>query len=210
MRGQELSSIMPVLQLPRVGRNMDGFSCQLEWDCSSGYDIIQFLYLHPETNQLLLISDILVIDSRVDFQLTGICLCRLLCWILSPFRQLGLEWLMWWTVRFVRCHVLCHQVSSIKFIILIWFCIQSGSRLFGFIGAGATLGQLFGSLFATLMAWLGPRMYLPASHSKILSCFSFSLQLWIVDCLNFSVASLCCPFSGTCCAIVERDQPRFI
>ncbi|RXH94733.1 hypothetical protein DVH24_024417 [Malus domestica] len=31
-------------------------------------------------------------------------------------------------------------------------CIQSGSRLFGFIGAGATLGQLFGSLFATGMA----------------------------------------------------------
>ncbi|XP_075500517.1 uncharacterized protein LOC142539108 isoform X2 [Primulina tabacum] len=33
---------------------------------------------------------------------------------------------------------------------------ESGSRLFGFIGAGATLGQLFGSLFATGMAWLGP------------------------------------------------------
>ncbi|KAL5709869.1 hypothetical protein ACHQM5_020503 [Ranunculus cassubicifolius] len=33
---------------------------------------------------------------------------------------------------------------------------ESGSRLFGFIGAGATLGQLFGSLFAAGMAWLGP------------------------------------------------------
>uniref|UniRef100_A0A0D9XNA1 Saposin B-type domain-containing protein n=1 Tax=Leersia perrieri TaxID=77586 RepID=A0A0D9XNA1_9ORYZ len=33
---------------------------------------------------------------------------------------------------------------------------ESGSRLFGFIGAGATLGQLFGSLFAATMAWLGP------------------------------------------------------
>ncbi|KAL6541649.1 hypothetical protein OROGR_011135 [Orobanche gracilis] len=33
---------------------------------------------------------------------------------------------------------------------------ESGSRLFGFIGAGATLGQLFGSLFAIGMAWLGP------------------------------------------------------
>lgn len=33
---------------------------------------------------------------------------------------------------------------------------ESGSRLFGFIGAGATLGQLFGSVFATGMAWLGP------------------------------------------------------
>ncbi|KAL6640564.1 hypothetical protein ACP70R_021687 [Stipagrostis hirtigluma subsp. patula] len=34
--------------------------------------------------------------------------------------------------------------------------IMSGSRLFGFIGAGATLGQLFGSLFAASMARLGP------------------------------------------------------
>lgn len=30
--------------------------------------------------------------------------------------------------------------------------------MFGFIGAGATLGQLFGSLFATGMAWMGPCM----------------------------------------------------
>ncbi|KAH6762864.1 TLC ATP/ADP transporter [Perilla frutescens var. hirtella] len=37
---------------------------------------------------------------------------------------------------------------------------ESGSRLFGFIGAGATLGQLFGSLFATGMAWFGPYLLL--------------------------------------------------
>ncbi|XP_055829209.1 uncharacterized protein LOC129898621 isoform X3 [Solanum dulcamara] len=37
---------------------------------------------------------------------------------------------------------------------------ESGSRLFGFIGAGATLGQLCGSLFATGMAWLGPYLLL--------------------------------------------------
>ncbi|KAL8050071.1 hypothetical protein ABFS82_06G058600 [Erythranthe guttata] len=40
---------------------------------------------------------------------------------------------------------------------------ESGSRLFGFIGAGATLGQLFGSLFATGMAWLGPYLLLVAA-----------------------------------------------
>lgn len=40
---------------------------------------------------------------------------------------------------------------------------ESGSRLFGFIGAGATLGQLFGSLFATVMAWLGPFLLLFAA-----------------------------------------------
>ncbi|XP_021713656.1 uncharacterized protein LOC110681832 [Chenopodium quinoa] len=40
---------------------------------------------------------------------------------------------------------------------------ESGSRLFGFIGAGATLGQLFGSLFATGMAWLGPFLLLVAA-----------------------------------------------
>nr|XP_048325655.1 uncharacterized protein LOC107413977 isoform X1 [Ziziphus jujuba var. spinosa]XP_048325656.1 uncharacterized protein LOC107413977 isoform X1 [Ziziphus jujuba var. spinosa] len=40
---------------------------------------------------------------------------------------------------------------------------ESGSRLFGFIGAGATLGQLFGSLFATGMAWMGPFLLLVAA-----------------------------------------------
>ncbi|TVU27345.1 hypothetical protein EJB05_29950, partial [Eragrostis curvula] len=40
---------------------------------------------------------------------------------------------------------------------------ESGSRLFGFIGAGATLGQLFGSLFAASMAWLGPFLLLFSS-----------------------------------------------
>ncbi|KAF3966587.1 hypothetical protein CMV_009322 [Castanea mollissima] len=40
---------------------------------------------------------------------------------------------------------------------------ESGSRLFRFIGAGATLGQLFGSLFASGMAWLGPFLLLFAA-----------------------------------------------
>lgn len=40
---------------------------------------------------------------------------------------------------------------------------ESGSRLFGFIGAGATLGQLCGSLFATGMAWMGPFLLLFAA-----------------------------------------------
>ncbi|XP_076897965.1 uncharacterized protein LOC143551403 [Bidens hawaiensis] len=40
---------------------------------------------------------------------------------------------------------------------------ESGSRLFGFIGAGSTLGQLFGSLFATTMTCLGPCLLLVAS-----------------------------------------------
>lgn len=40
---------------------------------------------------------------------------------------------------------------------------ESGSRLFGFIGAGATLGQLFGSLFAAGMAILGPYLLLFAA-----------------------------------------------
>ncbi|KAK9167966.1 hypothetical protein Syun_000106 [Stephania yunnanensis] len=40
---------------------------------------------------------------------------------------------------------------------------ESGSRLFGFIGAGATLGQLFGSLFAAGMAWMGPFLLLFAA-----------------------------------------------
>ncbi|KAJ1380345.1 hypothetical protein SESBI_46087, partial [Sesbania bispinosa] len=40
---------------------------------------------------------------------------------------------------------------------------ESGSRLFGFIGAGATLGQFFGSVFATAMAFVGPFLLLFAA-----------------------------------------------
>ncbi|XP_050946674.1 uncharacterized protein LOC103496722 isoform X4 [Cucumis melo] len=50
---------------------------------------------------------------------------------------------------------------------------ESGARLFGFIGAGATLGQLFGSLFATVMAWLGPFLLL---FSAILMEFAARLS----------------------------------
>ncbi|XP_057426701.1 uncharacterized protein LOC130720106 isoform X2 [Lotus japonicus] len=40
---------------------------------------------------------------------------------------------------------------------------ESGSRLFGFIGSGATLGQFCGSLFATGMAFVGPFLLLIAA-----------------------------------------------
>ncbi|KAJ4844325.1 hypothetical protein Tsubulata_021203 [Turnera subulata] len=49
---------------------------------------------------------------------------------------------------------------------------ESGSRLFGFIGAGATLGQLFGSLFATGMAWMGPFLLLFAAVLMELAAWS--------------------------------------
>jgi AAA family ATP:ADP antiporter len=37
---------------------------------------------------------------------------------------------------------------------------EAGTRLFGFVGAGATLGQLIGSLLAVAMAHLGPVLLL--------------------------------------------------
>ncbi|KAL6630650.1 hypothetical protein ACP70R_028501 [Stipagrostis hirtigluma subsp. patula] len=52
---------------------------------------------------------------------------------------------------------------------------ESGSRLFGFIGAGATLGQLFGSLFAASMAWLGPCTIRDSSQS-FASCRAEQVQ----------------------------------
>ncbi|XP_073222911.1 uncharacterized protein [Cicer arietinum] len=48
---------------------------------------------------------------------------------------------------------------SVRIGLFLW----SGSRLFGFIGAGATLGQLCGSLFATGMAFVGPFLLLFAA-----------------------------------------------
>ncbi|CAN6325602.1 unnamed protein product [Urochloa humidicola] len=58
---------------------------------------------------------------------------------------------------------------------------ESGSRLFGFIGAGATLGQLFGSLFAASMTWLGPFMLLFSSLLMELAAVS-SKGICIDDC----------------------------
>ncbi|KAM3309110.1 putative protein isoform X3 [Capsicum chacoense] len=62
---------------------------------------------------------------------------------------------------------------------------ESGSRLFGFIGAGATLGQLFGSLFATGMAWLGPCVYL-----FMISCFLILIILFRLYYFSFLSSSL--------------------
>jgi hypothetical protein len=45
---------------------------------------------------------------------------------------------------------------------------QAGTRLFGFVGAGATLGQLIGSLLAVAMAHLGPGNHLSNSHLKLM------------------------------------------
>lgn len=91
-----------------------------------------------------------------------------------------------------------------------FFLMQSGLRLFGFIGAGATLGQLFGSLFATGMAWLGPRVYL-------FMFFLASLFFWGSFTFYFLSSSFfgSCRFTscfsnshGTCCTIIKRDQER--
>jgi len=59
--------------------------------------------------------------------------------------------------------------------------------LFGFIGAGATLGQLFGSLFATGMSWLGSCMY-SSSDPAIVHVNHTSLMIY--DCLLLSVLLL--------------------
>uniref|UniRef100_A0A0E0MIV1 ADP,ATP carrier protein n=1 Tax=Oryza punctata TaxID=4537 RepID=A0A0E0MIV1_ORYPU len=64
------------------------------------------------------------------------------------------------------------QLITFASDILITLLIQSGSRLFGFIGAGATLGQLFGSLFAATMAWLGPFLLLFSSLLMELAALS--------------------------------------
>lgn len=50
--------------------------------------------------------------------------------------------------------------------------------MFGFIGAGATLGQLFGSLFATGMAWMGPCMLFLTVCENFLSYCLFNFRLF--------------------------------
>lgn len=82
-----------------------------------------------------------------------------------------------------HCPALAALIASSE-IQLIHSSIQSGSRLFGFIGAGATLGQLFGSVFAAVTAWLGPCMLIfPANLESLMSkliCFFLSLHASVV------------------------------
>ncbi|KAJ9160429.1 hypothetical protein P3X46_025849 [Hevea brasiliensis] len=60
--------------------------------------------------------------------------------------------------------LLIHRFFSVSLVVFFFLWrSSSSSRLFGFIGAGATLGQLFGSLFVTRMAWLGPFLLLFAA-----------------------------------------------
>jgi hypothetical protein len=61
--------------------------------------------------------------------------------------------------------------SWFEFGRLVWLCSiswQAGTRLFGFVGAGATLGQLIGSLLAVAMAHLGPGNHLSNSHLNLM------------------------------------------
>ncbi|CAD6268520.1 unnamed protein product [Miscanthus lutarioriparius] len=66
---------------------------------------------------------------------------------------------------------------------------ESGSRLFGFIGAGATLGQLFGSLFAACTAWLGP--FLLLFSSLLMELAALSSKGICIDDGNHASAELC-------------------
>nr|XP_018625381.2 uncharacterized protein LOC104093433 [Nicotiana tomentosiformis] len=75
---------------------------------------------------------------------------------------------------------------------------ESGLRLFGFIGAGATLGQLFGSLFATRMAWLGPHLLLvSAILMKLAAQSSKGIKK---DVLQFPEELSPFRFSSSCCS----------
>ncbi|CAD6270618.1 unnamed protein product [Miscanthus lutarioriparius] len=81
--------------------------------------------------------------------------------------------------------------------------IQSGSRLFGFIGAGATLGQLFGSLFAASMAWLGP--FLLLFSSLLMELAALSSKGICID-GNHASAELCQTGAGQAPNTVADDE----
>ncbi|KAI4980009.1 hypothetical protein ZWY2020_016762 [Hordeum vulgare] len=81
---------------------------------------------------------------------------------------------------------------------------ESGSRLFGFIGAGATLGQLFGSLFAASMTWMGPWSY-PYSSCTLVKAHGTSLaHLSPEGCSKIIDASLFA-ISESCSELAELD-----
>jgi len=103
--------------------------------------------------------------------------------------------------------------SNLRYSFNFFSCIQSGSRLFGFIGAGATLGQLCGSLFAAAMACLGPCVYLfmiillPYSYYS-LEALLFSIFLVVPFCFFCRFTSCFSGSHGTCCTVIKRNQER--
>lgn len=90
-------------------------------------------------------------------------------------------------------------------MLLIPSCIQSGSRLFGFIGAGATFGQLFGSLFATGMAWLGPCMR-ALCFWKILFATNLPTVTSLIQIRFARSLPICFSHDGICCSVIQKDQ----
>ncbi|KAG0520007.1 hypothetical protein BDA96_08G035900 [Sorghum bicolor] len=81
---------------------------------------------------------------------------------------------------------------------------ESGSRLFGFIGAGATLGQLFGSLFAASMAWLGP--FLLLFSSLLMELAALSSKGICIDDGNYASTELCQTGAGQSPNTVADDE----
>lgn len=93
------------------------------------------------------------------------------------------------------------------------FCVQSGSRLFGFIGAGATLGQLFGSLFATVMAWLGPCMFACSAFGncklRSISLSRVCFQPWYLSvAVLLLFAALLMEFAARSAKGINLDMPH--
>ncbi|GLT46035.1 hypothetical protein SLA2020_198250 [Shorea laevis] len=114
-------------------------------------------FLQPRSQDSVLLSSELKVDLKVDADQA------------SPFNSVGWGNHGWFYISVRIGLFLWVALLNLITISSTWARIidimdsESGSRLFGFIGAGATLGQLFGSLFATGMAWLGPFLLLFAA-----------------------------------------------
>ena len=102
----------------------------------------------------------------------------------------------------------CHACISVSFCnLLIISCIQSGSRLFGFVGAGATFGQLFGSLFASAMAWLGPCMCPLVDISNSINMLFYCNFIYVFVCPDLLlIASLLMELAAQSSERINKDM----
>ncbi|KAB1214082.1 hypothetical protein CJ030_MR5G017345 [Morella rubra] len=87
---------------------------------------------------------------------------------------------------------------------------ESGSRLFGFIGAGATLGQLFGSLFATKVSVIAATVTSSCGQKKIVcpdkyACIAVFDPCWTIT-LTVVTYVVTRPGRELLFTVVSRDE----
>lgn len=136
---------------------------------------------------------------------------RLLCSILLPFLQLGLELLMWWTMRYV---LLQYGLQLLYIFLYDQFTFKI-SQVQDCLGSLVLVPPLVSFLARYLpQEWLG-WAHVYASFHNLDPVWKYFL--WFVLFSGIKINVVCfrftrirCSPDGACCAVIERNQPGYV